>query len=48
MRLKILHKKIGRKYIKTEQEITKRPTDDSKIKYVCSDLMKKKKKIVDK
>ena len=30
-----------RKYIKTKQERSKKPTDDSKIKYVRSDLMEK-------
>ena len=30
-----------RKYIRTEDELTKQDTDDSKIKYVRSDLMEK-------
>ena len=30
-----------RKYIRTEEELTKQDTDNSKIKYVCSDLMEK-------
>ena len=30
-----------RKYIRTEEELTKQDTDDSKIKYVRSDLMEK-------
>ena len=30
-----------RKYIKTEEELTKQDTDDSKIKYARSDLIKK-------
>ena len=30
-----------RKYIRTEEELTKQDTDDSKIKYVQSDLMGK-------
>ena len=34
-------KKQKRKYIRTEQEISKKPTDDSKINYVCSDIMEK-------
>ena len=34
-------KKQKRKYIRTIQEISKKPTDDSKIKYVSSDLMEK-------
>ena len=44
MRLKILQKKQKRKYIRTKQEISKKPTDDSKIKYVRSDLMEKRTK----
>ena len=44
MRLKILQKKRKRKYIRTKQEISKKPTDDSKIKYVRSDLMEKRTK----
>ena len=40
MRLKILQKTKS-KYIRTKQEISKKPTGDSKIKYVCSDLMEK-------
>ena len=34
-------KKQKRKYIRTEQETSKKPTDDSKIKYVRSDLTEK-------
>ena len=34
-------KKQKRKYIRTEQEISKKPTDDSKIKYVPSDLIER-------
>ena len=34
-------KKTKIKYIRTEQEISKKPTDDSKIKYVHSDLKEK-------
>ena len=34
-------KKQKRKYIRTEQEISKKPTDDSKIKCFRSDLMEK-------
>ena len=30
-----------KKYIRTENEITKKPADDSKYKYACSDLMEK-------
>ena len=33
--------KQKRKYIRTEKEWTKQDTDDSKIKYVHSDLMEK-------
>ena len=33
-----------RKYIRTEEKLTKQDTDDSKIKYVHSDLMEKKNK----
>ena len=39
MRLKILRKKQKRKYTRTKQEISKKPADDSKIKYVSSDLI---------
>ena len=38
---KYFTKKQKRKYIRTEQEISKKPTDDSKIKYVRSDLIEK-------
>ena len=34
-------KKRKRKYIRSKQEINKKPTDDSKIKFVRSDLMEK-------
>ena len=34
-------KEQKKKYIRTESEITKKPADDSKYKYVCSDLMEK-------
>ena len=30
-----------RKYIRTEKELTKQDTDDSKTKYVSNDLMEK-------
>ena len=30
-----------KKYIRTESEITKKPADDSKYKYACSNLMEK-------
>ena len=30
-----------RKYIRTEEELTKQDADDSKIKYVHNDLMEK-------
>ena len=30
------------KFIRTEEELTKQDTHDSKIKYVCSDLTEKK------
>ena len=32
-------KKQKRKYIRPKQEISKKPTDDFKIQYVCSDLI---------
>ena len=35
-------KNAKRKYIRTGQEISKKPTDDSKIKYVRNDLIEKK------
>ena len=34
-------KEQKRKYIRTEEELTKQDTDDSKIKYARSDLMEK-------
>ena len=37
-------KKQKRKCIRTKQEISKKPTDDSKIKYVRGDLMEKNNK----
>ena len=36
-----ISKKQKRKYIRIKQEISKKPTGDSKIKYVRSDLMEK-------
>ena len=39
---KILIKEQKKKYIRTESEITKKPADNSKYKYVRSDLMEKK------
>ena len=36
--------KQKRKHIGTEEELTKQDTDDSKIKYVRSDLMEKNNK----
>ena len=38
---KYFTKKQKRKYTRTEQEISKKPTDDSKIKYVRSNLVEK-------
>ena len=40
-RCKSSHLEPKRKYIRTEQEISKEPTDYSKIRYVRSDLMEK-------
>ena len=34
-----------RKYLRIEEELTKQDKDDSKIKYVRSDLMEKKKSV---
>ena len=31
----------NKKYVRTESEITKKSTDDSKYKYACSDFMEK-------
>ena len=38
---KYLTEEQKRKYIRAKEELTKQATDDSKIKYVCSDLMEK-------
>ena len=38
---KYLEEEQKRKYIRTEEELTKQDTDDSKTKYTRSDLMKK-------
>ena len=41
MRLNILQRNNKKICIRTEEELTKQDTDDSKIKYVRSDLMEK-------